>query len=159
LLRFRYADLARKVVGVGSVGTRCWVILLLGRDSSDPLFLQRRRRRVRCWSGSPADPTSSNQGRRVVEGQRLMQAASDIFLGWLRQPFGLEDLKVRDLYVRRAHARSGDSIAIGSYLGSSDVFDRATAAFAEAYADQTERDHAALLDAMAAGRIQAQPDR
>jgi hypothetical protein len=101
----------------------------------------------------------SNQGRRVVEGQRLMQAASDIFLGWLRQPFGLEDLKVRDLYVRRAHARSGDSIAIGSYLGSSDVFDRATAAFAEAYADQTERDHAALLDAMAAGRIQAQPDR
>ena len=114
----------------------------------------------------------------------------EVALGWLRQPFGLEDLKVRDLYVRqlwdskitadigamsasdmvlyarlcawtvaRAHARSGDSIAIGSYLDSSDVFDRATAAFAEACADQTERDHAALLDAVAAGRIQAQPYR
>jgi uncharacterized protein (DUF2252 family) len=190
LERFRYADLARKVVGVGSVGTRCWVILLLGRDSSDPLFLQAKEAPRSVLERFAGRSHFSNQGRRVVEGQRLMQAASDIFLGWLRQPFGLEDRKVRDLYIRqlwdskitadvtamppsdmalyarlcawtlaRAHARSGDSIAIGSYLGSSDVFDRATAAFAEAYADQTERDHAALLDAMAAGRIQAQPDR
>jgi len=131
----------------------------------------------------------ANQGQRVVEGQRLMQAASDIFLGWLRQPPGIEDLTLRDLYVRqlwdskitadiaamgpsdmavyarlcawtlaRAHARSGDSIAIASYLGSSDVFDRAIATFAEAYADQNERDHAALLHAIAGGRVRADPE-
>jgi len=128
----------------------------------------------------------SNQGQRVVEGQRLMQAAGDIFLGWLRQPLGLEDLKPRDLYVRqlwdskisadisamrpsdlaiyarlcgwtlaRAHARSGEAIAIASYLGSADVFDRAFAAFA----DQNERDHAALVDAIAAGRVRADGER
>ena len=132
----------------------------------------------------------SNQGQRVVEGQRLMQSASDIFFGWLRQPLGLEDLKPRDLYVRqlwdskispdisamrpsdmalyarlcawtlaRGHARSGDAIAIASYLGSSDVFARAIAAFAEAYADQNERDHAALVDAIATGRVQADAER
>jgi hypothetical protein len=126
----------------------------------------------------------------VVEGQRLMQAAGDIFLGWLRQPLGLEDLKPRDLYVRqlwdskisadiaamrpsdmalyarlcawtlaRGHARSGDAIAIASYLGSSDVFDRAIAAFAEAYADQNERDHAELVDSIATGRVQADAER
>jgi hypothetical protein len=128
----------------------------------------------------------SNQGQRVVEGQRLMQSASDIFLGWLHEPLGLEDLKPRDLYVRqlwdtkisaditamraadmalyarlcawtlaRAHARSGDCVAIAGYLGSSDAFDRAIAAFAELYADQNERDHAALVAAIAAGRVQA----
>jgi uncharacterized protein (DUF2252 family) len=190
LERYRYADLARKVVGVGSVGTRCWVILLLGRDSSDPLFLQAKEAPRSVLERFAGRSEFSNQGQRVVEGQRLMQAASDIFLGWLREPFGLEDhLKPRDLYLRqlwdskisvdvatmrpsdlglysrlcawtlaRAHARSGDAIAIASYLGSSDVFDRAIAAFAEAYADQNERDHAALLNAIATGRIRARSD-
>jgi uncharacterized protein (DUF2252 family) len=189
LERFRYADLARKVVGVGSVGTRCWVVLLLGRDSSDPLFLQAKEAPRSALERFAGRSEFSNQGQRVVEGQRLMQAASDIFLGWLRQPPGIEDLKLRDLYVRqlwdskisadiaamgpsgmavyarlcawtlaRAHARSGDPIAIASYLGSSDVFDRAIAAFAEAYADQNERDHAALLHAIAIGRVPADPE-
>jgi len=189
LERFRYADLARKVVGVGSVGTRCWVILLLGRDSNDPLFLQAKEAPRSVLERFAGRSEFANQGQRVVEGQRLMQAASDVFLGWLRQPPGIEDLTLRDLYVRqlwdskitadidamgpsdmavyarlcawtlaRAHARSGDSIAIASYLGSSDVFDRAIATFAEAYADQNERDHAALLHAIAIGRLQADPE-
>ena len=145
---------------MGSVGTRCWVILLLGRDSSDPLFLQAKEAPRSVLERFAGRSEFANQGQRVVEGQRLMQAASDIFLGWLRQPPSLEDLKLRDLYVRqlwdskisadiaamgpsdmalyarlcawtlaRAHARSGDSIAIASYLGSSDVFDRAIADF------------------------------
>ncbi len=189
LERYRYADLARKVVGVGSVGTRCWVILLLGRDLGDALFLQAKEAPRSVLERFAGRSEFSNQGQRVVEGQRLMQAASDIFLGWLRQPLGLEDLKPRDLYLRqlwdsktsvdtatmrpsdmglyvrlcawtlaRAHARSGDSIAIASYLGSSEVFDRAIAAFAEAYADQNERDHAALLHAIATGRVQAETE-
>jgi uncharacterized protein (DUF2252 family) len=188
--RYRYVDLARKVVGVGSVGTRCWVILLLGRDSSDPLFLQAKEAPRSVLERFVGTSEFSNQGQRVVEGQRLMQAASDIFLGWLRQPRGLEDLTPRDLYLRqlwdskisadisamrpsdlaiyarlcgwtlaRAHARSGDAITIASYLGSSEAFDRAIAAFAEAYADQNERDHAALVDAIAAGRVQADAER
>ena len=187
--RYRYVDLARKVVGVGSVGTRCWVILLLGRDSSDPLFLQAKQAQHSVLERFVGKSEFSNHGQRVVEGQRLMQAASDIFLGWLRQPLGLEDLKPRDLYLRqlwdskisadisamrpsdmalyarlcawtlaRAHARSGDSIAIASYLGSSDVFDHAIAAFAEAYADQNERDHAALIGAIATGRVKAETE-
>jgi uncharacterized protein (DUF2252 family) len=187
LERYRYADSARKVVGVGSVGTRCWVILLLGRDSSDPLFLQAKEA-----PGSVLEPFAGksefqNQGQRVVEGQRLMQAAGDIFLGWLRESRSLGDPKPRYFYVRqlwdsktsadiaamratdmtlyarlcawtlaRAHARSGDVSAIGGYLGSTDTFDRAIAAFAEVYADQNERDHAALLDAIASGRVEAQ---
>lgn len=186
LERYRYADLARKVVGVGSVGTRCWVILLLGRDSSDPLFLQAKEARWSVLDRFVGRSEFSNQGQRVVEGQRLMQAASDIFLGWLREPFSLEDPTPRDYYVRqlwdskisadtaamrssdmaryaglcawtlaRAHARSGDSVAIASYLGSSDVFDRAIAEFAEAYADQNDRDYAALLDAIRTRRVQA----
>jgi uncharacterized protein (DUF2252 family) len=190
LERFRYVDLARKVVGVGSVGTRCWVILLLGRDSSDPLFLQAKEASRSVLERFVGRSEFSNQGQRVVEGQRLMQSASDIFLGWLRQPLGLEDLKPRDLYVRqlwdsktsadiaamrpsdmarygrlcawtlaRAHARSGDSVAIAGYLGSSQAFDRAIAAFAEVYADQNERDHAALVDAIASGRVEAQAER
>ena len=101
LERFRYVDLARKVVGVGSVGTRCWVILLLGRDSSDPLFLQAKEAPHSVLERFAGKSAFSNQGQRVVEGQRLMQAAGDIFLGWLRQPLGLEDLKPRDLYVRQ----------------------------------------------------------
>ena len=187
--RYRYADMARKVVGVGSVGTRCWVILLIGRDSSDPLFLQAKEAPRSVLERFAGRSGSRNQGQRVVEGQRLMQAASDICLGWLQEPPGIQDLKLRDFYVRqlwdskisldiatmapsdmalyarlcawtlaRAHARSGDSIAIASYLGSSDSFDQAIATFAETYADQNERDHAALLDAIASGRVQAQPD-
>jgi len=190
LERYRYADMARKVVGVGSVGTRCWVILLMGRDSSDPLFLQAKEAPRSVLERFVGRSEFANQGQRVVEGQRLMQAASDICLGWLREPPGIGDLKLRDFYVRqlwdskisldiaampsadmalyarlcawtlaRAHARSGDSIAIASYLGSSDSFDRAIAAFAEAYADQNERDHAALLEAIATGRVQADRDR
>jgi uncharacterized protein (DUF2252 family) len=187
LERFRYADMAHKVVGVGSVGTQCWVILLLGRATSDALFLQVKeapRSVLEPFAGMSELP---NQGQRVVEGQRLMQAASDILLGWLRQPLGLDDAKPRDLYVRqlwdskgsadiaemkpsgmagyarlcawtlaRAHARSGDTIAIATYLGSSDAFDRAIADFAEAYADQNDRDYAALLDAIAEGRVEAE---
>jgi hypothetical protein len=187
LERYRYVDLARKVVGVGSVGTRCWVILLLGRDSSDPLFLQAKEASRSVLERFVDKSEFANQGQRVVEGQRLMQSAGDIFLGWLRQPLGLEDLKPRELYVRqlwdskvsadisamrpsdlalyarlcawtlaRAHARSGDSTEIAGYLGSSEVFDRGIAVFAETYADQTERDHGALVDAIAAGRVQAQ---
>jgi uncharacterized protein (DUF2252 family) len=189
LERFRYADLARKVVGVGSVGTQCWVTLLLGRDSGDALFLQAKEATNSVLEPFTRKSEFANQGQRVVEGQRLMQAASDIFLGWTRAPLGMGDRASRDLYVRqlwdskisvditslraadmtfyaglcawtlaRAHARSGDSIAIANYLGSSDVFDRAIAAFAEAYADQNERDHAALLAAISSGRIEAERD-
>ena len=185
--RFRYADLARKVVGVGSVGTRDWVILLLGRDASDPLFLQAKEAQRSVLERFAGKSTVRNQGQRVVEGQRLMQAASDTFLGWLRTAQDLDDGQPRDFYLRqlwdsktsaditqmqasemalyaklcawtlaRAHARTGDSIAISGYLGSSDVFDRAIGAFAESYADQNERDHSALLNAIASGRVQAE---
>jgi len=174
---------------VGSVGTRCWVILLLGHDSRDALFLQAKEASPSVLERFTGKSEFPNQGRRVVEGQRLMQAASDIFLGWVHEPLGLEDAKPRDFYVRqlwdskisaditamrrsdmglyarlcgwtlaRGHARSGDATAIASYLGSSDVFDRAIAAFAEAYADQNERDHAALVDAIATERVHAQSD-
>jgi uncharacterized protein (DUF2252 family) len=185
--RYRYADLARKVVGVGSVGTRSWVILLLGRDAGDPLFLQAKEASRSVLEPFAGSSEFENQGQRVVEGQRLMQAASDIFLGWLHEPVSLDDRKPRDFYVRqlwdaktsvdvttmrwpdmalyarlcawtlaRAHARSGDSIAIASYLGSADRFDRAIAAFAETYADQNERDHSALLEAISSGRVPAE---
>jgi Uncharacterized protein conserved in bacteria (DUF2252) len=182
LEQFQFVDLARKVVGVGSVGTRCWVVLLLGRDSGDPLLLQLKEASQSVLAEHVGASEYDNQGQRVVAGQRLMQAAGDIFLGWERLE-GL-DGKERDFYVRqlhdwkaipvaetmvpsgmklfgsfcgadlaRAHARSGDRIAIASYLGSSDVFDQALVRFAEAYADQNERDHAALLVAGEAGRI------
>ena len=185
LEEFRYVDLARKVVGVGSVGTRCWILLLLGRDDGDPLFLQ-----VKETGPSVLEPLLGrsqfrNHGQRVVEGQRLMQAASDIFLGWIRNKEGM-DGRQRDFYVRqlwdwktsvdietilprglelyaqacgwtlaRAHARSGDRIAIATYLGKSDAFDRALADFAVAYADQNERDYATLVEAAKDGRIEA----
>jgi hypothetical protein len=187
LEHYRYADLARKVVGVGSVGTRCWVVLFLGRDARDPLFLQVKEADRSVLERFAGKTKFENQGQRVVEGQRLMQAASDIFLGWLREPRALDDRRPRDFYVRqlwdaktsadittmraagmtlygrlcgwtlaRAHARSGDSIAIASYLGSGDSFDRAIAEFAETYADQNERDHAALLEAISSGRVKAE---
>ena len=165
------------------------MILLLGRGASDPLFLQAKEASRSVLERFVGKSEFTNQGQRVVAGQRLMQSASDIFLGWVRQPLGLEDLKPRDLYVRqlwdskisaeiaamrpsdlaryarlcawtlaRAHARSGDSVAIAGYLGSSQRFDRAIAAFAEVYADQNERDHAMLIDAIATGRVQAQAE-
>ena len=183
LERYRYVHLARKVVGVGSVGTRAWIALLLGRDDDDPLFLQIKEAEASVLEPHLGPSRYANHGRRVVEGQRLMQAASDIFLGWFRTP-GTLDGVARDFYVRqlwdwkasadiearppgpiyaemcgwtlaRAHARSGDRIAIAAYLGAGDRFDRAVQAFAEAYADQNERDHRALAEAVQAGRVAA----
>ncbi|MGW2524179.1 DUF2252 domain-containing protein [Streptomyces sp. NPDC001617] len=182
---YRLADIARKVVGVGSVGTRCWIILLLGKDDQDPLFLQAKEADESVLAPYVGGSAFSTQGERVVAGQRLMQATSDIFLGWERVT-GM-DGKRRDFYIRqlrdwkgiavaenmspkrmglfgrlcgatlaRAHARSGDRIAIASYLGGGDVFDRALATFAELYADQNEKDHQALVDAIQAGRVPAE---
>jgi uncharacterized protein (DUF2252 family) len=182
---FRYAHAARKVVGVGSVGTRAWVLLMLGRDESDPLFLQAKEAQRSVLAPFAGDSEFKNEGQRVVEGQRLMQATSDIFLGWVHVK-GIDD-RPRDFYVRqlwdwkssadvdtmepemmavygrmcgwtlaRAHARSGDAVAIGAYLGGGATFDKAIARFADAYADQNERDHCALVDAIAAGRVEAQ---
>jgi hypothetical protein len=182
---YRYVHMARKVVGVGSVGTRAWVVLLLGRDESDPLFLQVKEAEASVLEPYAGPDPARNHGQRVVQGQWLMQAASDILLGWLRVP-GVDGVQ-RDYYVRqlwdwkasadietmrpeglttystvcgwtlaRAHARSGDRIAIAAYLGSGDAFDRALAAFAEAYADQNERDYAALADAADAGQVAAE---
>jgi uncharacterized protein (DUF2252 family) len=183
---YAFADMARKVVGVGSVGTRCWIILLLGKDTSDPLFLQVKEAEKSVLSRFVGDSQYTNQGQRVVAGQRLMQATSDVFLGWQRTEVGL-DGQSRDFYVRqlrdwkysipieslappgmqlygemcgwtlaRAHARSGDRIAIAAYLGSSNIFDKAVTKFASAYADQNERDHAALLEAVESGRLTAE---
>ncbi len=188
LEQYDVADVARKVVGVGSVGTRCWIVLMLGRDDADPLFLQVKEAEKSVLSAFVGASKFTNQGQRVVAGQRLMQASSDIFLGWHRVEAGLDGQR-RDFYVRqlrdwkysiaietllpaglrmygelcgwtlaRAHARSGDRIAIASYLGGSDVFDRAIAAFATAYADQNERDHEALVSAVATGQIAADRD-
>jgi uncharacterized protein (DUF2252 family) len=186
LEQYEPCDMARKVVGVGSVGTRCWIMLFLGRDTADPLFLQIKEAEKSVLSRFVGASKYPNQGQRVVAGQRLMQAASDIFLGWQRTGAGL-DGKSRDFYVRqlrdwkfsldvatmvpagmraygevcawtlaRAHARSGDRIAIAAYLGTSDVFDRAIVEFAGAYADQNERDYQALAQAAASGRITAE---
>ncbi len=185
--RYRPVDIARKVVGVGSVGTRCWIILMFGRDAQDPLFLQAKEAGPSVLERFLGASQYPNCGQRVVAGQRLMQATPDIFLGW-RRVKGLLDGKTRDFYIRqlkdwkgsadiaamvpdsllrygqlcawtlaRAHARSGDRIAIGAYLGSGGVFDRAIGQFAVAYADQNERDHAALLEAIASGRVASQP--
>jgi uncharacterized protein (DUF2252 family) len=179
--RYRFVDAARKVVGVGSVGTRAYVVLLEGRDEDDPLFLQVKEARASVLEGRFPSSTHEHQGQRVVAGQRLMQAASDIFLGWFRGPAGgdfywrqLRDMKgsaqvermspeESTLYaglcgwaLARAHARSGDRVQISAYLGKSERFDTAIAAFAEAYADQTERDHAALLAAVKSGRVVAE---
>ncbi|XKF82987.1 DUF2252 domain-containing protein [Humibacillus xanthopallidus] len=181
---FDYVHAARKVVGVGSVGTRAWIILLLGRDGQDPLFLQAKEAQESVLERFAGRSKYPNHGQRVVAGQRLMQAASDIFLGWQRVT-GL-DGQSRDFYLRqlrdwkgsadvdnmtsslmaayaricgatlaRAHARSGDRIAIAAYLGTSDTFDRAIADFSATYADQNDRDHQALLDAIASGRLEA----
>ena len=185
LEQFHYVHAARKVVGVGSVGTRAWILLMLGRDGDDPLFLQAKEAQESVLERFVGRSTYRNSGQRVVAGQRLMQAASDIFLGWQRVT-GL-DGQDRDFYVRqlrdwkgsadvdrmsasvmtlysricgatlaRAHARSGDEVAIASYLGSGDVFDRAVASFAAAYADQNERDFRTVAEAVKSGRLEAQ---
>jgi uncharacterized protein (DUF2252 family) len=183
---FELHDLARKVVGVGSVGTRAWIALLMGRDDADPLFLQIKEAEASVLEELLGPSEFSNHGERVVTGQRLMQATSDIFLGWLHVPAGL-DGRARDFYVRqlkdwkgsaeieqmvpkgmatygrlcgwtlaRAHARSGDRIAIASYLGGGDGFDRAVVEFARAYAEQNERDYNALVSAVESGRVTAE---
>ncbi|WP_435971658.1 DUF2252 domain-containing protein [Streptomyces sp. Qhu_M48] len=180
--RYRFRDAARKVVGVGSVGTRCFVLLLEGRDDGDPLILQIKEAVPSVLEPYLAPSAYPHQGRRVVCGQRLTQAASDIFLGWMTGPEQrhfywrqLRDMKgsaevesmspamLRD-YARlcgralaRAHARSGDRIAIAAYLGGSDVFDRSVADFALAYAGQNADDYAALGAAIAAGMVTAAP--
>ena len=184
---YRYAHMARKVVGVGSVGTRAWIMLMLGRDENDPLFLQLKEAQASVLEPFLGKSAFARQGQRVVEGQRLMQAASDIMLGWIRVT--AFDGVSRDFYVRqlwdakgsalveamdppaltlygeicgrtlaKAHARSGDAVAIASYLGQGDSFDRALASFAETYADQNERDYRALQDAVDSGFVAAQSD-
>ncbi len=184
LERYDFVDLARKVVGVGSVGTRCWVALFVGRDHGDPLVLQVKEAERAVGEPFLGKSEYDHQGQRVVEGQRLMQSASDIFLGW--DEVAGEDGIGRHFYLRqlwdwklsadidtmvpeglgvyaqmcgwtlaRAHARSGDAIAIGSYLGASDRFDRAMWEFASAYADQNEKDFAALVRAIATNKVHA----
>jgi uncharacterized protein (DUF2252 family) len=169
LSKYRYVDVAYKVVGVGSVGTRCYVALLLGSDSNDPLFLQIKEARASVYERYLGPSTYANHGERVINGQRLMQASSGIFLGWTKLDsidFYIRQLRDMKLSVdistlieggfieyckfcgwalARAHARSGDPAMISGYLGQKDIFDQAIAAFAEIYADQTERDHAALV--------------
>jgi uncharacterized protein (DUF2252 family) len=182
---YQYTHMARRVGGVGSVGTRAWIVLLVGRDGDDPLFLQVKQAGPSVLERYAGRSVTRNHGQRVVQGQRLMQVDGDIFLGWLRAIWA--DEAPRHYYVRqlwdwkigaevelmsaarltvyvtlcawtlaRAHARTGDRIAIAAYLGSGTRFDRALAAFAEAYADQTERDHAALEQAVRDGRMAAE---
>ncbi len=186
--QYEVVDIARKVVGVGSVGTRCWIVLLLGRDHSDPLFLQVKEAQRSVLAPYAGASTHATDGQRVVAGQRLMQAAGDAFLGWNHIDAGLDGER-RSFYIRqlrdwkfsldiatmrpetmrlygevcgwtlaRAHARTGDRIAIAAYLGRSDVFDRAIAGFAASYADQNERDYRTLAEAAAAGRVTVAPD-
>ena len=183
--RYQFMDLARKVVGVGSVGTRAWVALFIGRDEDDPLVLQVKEAQPSVLEQFLPASVYPTHGQRVVEGQRLMQAASDILLGW-QQTDGIDGVR-RDYFMRqlwdwkasveielleppmlarygelcawtlaRAHARSGDRVAIAAYLGNGTVFDQAIAEFATAYADQNERDHATLLAAIADGRLEAE---
>src|SRR6266496_2739960 len=183
LSKYHFVDVARKVVGVGSVGTRCWVgLFMAGGDGDDPLFLQVKEADASTLEPYVGKSAYANHGERVVQGQRLMQESSDIFLGWTKGEVvdlyvrQLRDMKVSaeiatfskkdfDLYTRicasalaRAHGRSGDPAMISGYLGNSDAFAQAIALFAEAYADQTELDHAALLAAIKEGRIQAVVD-
>jgi uncharacterized protein (DUF2252 family) len=186
LEEFRPTDFARKVVGVGSVGTRCWIALLLGLDGQDPLFLQIKEADASVLEQFVGPSEFDSHGERVVTGQRLMQASSDIFLGWLHTEEG-PDGEPRDYYGRqlkdwkgsseiarmvpkglaaygrlcgwalaRAHACSGDRIAIAAYLGKGASFDRAIVEFSHAYAEQNERDYKALANAVKSGRITAE---
>jgi uncharacterized protein (DUF2252 family) len=185
LEEYRYVHTAYKMVGVGSVGTRCYIMLMMGRDHNDPLFLQVKEAQASVLERFAGKSTYPHHGQRVVAGQRLMQAATDIFLGWIRIK-GLDGV-TRDYYVRqfhdwkggadvdnllvpgaalysricgatlaRAHARWGDRIAIASYLGNGDAFDRAIADFSAAYADQNERDYKTFTAAINSGRLVAQ---
>ena len=182
LSRYHVLDLAQKVVGVGSVGTRCYVVLLLGNDSNDPLFLQIKEAQPSVLERYLGASHYSNHAQRVVCGQRLVQAASDIFLGWTR--IGSTDYYIRQLHDRslspsiesmgtrdfiafaglcgwvlaRAHARSGDPTQMSSYLGRNDMFDQAVTSFAMTYAHQVEQDYAALVAAVRSGRIHAQTE-
>ena len=179
--QFRFVDIAMKVVGVGSVGTRCMIVLFEGRDQDDPLFLQVKQANRSVLEDHLSPSKYADHGQRVVEGQRLMQAASDIFLGWtteaktqhhyywrqLHDMKGSADTSAMDAtemadYAKlcgwtlaRAHACSGDPIAIAGYLGSSDAFDQAVADFATRYADQNERDYEAFVKAIEDGRLEA----
>jgi uncharacterized protein (DUF2252 family) len=186
LEQFHLTDFARKVVGVGSVGTRAWIGLLFGRDGTDPLFLQMKEAEASVLEEYAGKSQFKNHGQRVVNGQRLMQATSDIFLGWVHVKAGLDGVG-RDFYGRqlkdwkgsaeieqmvpdgmavygrlcgwtlaRAHARSGDRIAIAAYLGGGNTFDRAILDFSRSYADQNDRDYQALVNAVNSGRITAQ---
>ncbi|HEU5253368.1 MAG TPA: DUF2252 domain-containing protein [Solirubrobacterales bacterium] len=185
---YRYVHAARKVVGVGSVGTRAWIVLLLGKDADDPLFLQAKEAGPSVLEAHLGASRFRHHGRRVVEGQRLMQAASDVFLGWVSAQ-GIDGVP-RSFYVRqlwdgkgsadvarfgprdlagygglcatalaRAHARSGDRFGVAAYLGKGDAFDKALARFAEAYADQNERDYERVAEAARGGEIAVEPDR
>jgi len=179
-------DFARKVVGVGSVGTEAFMFLFMGPGNDDPLFLQLKQAGRSVLAPFVDEPDVLHEGWRVVDGQRLMQAASDVFLGWanggpdggqyfylrqLRDMKGsaeIDTMSARELKVyaalcgaalARAHSRSGQAATIAGYLGKRDVFDRAIAQFGFDYAEQTERDHRALSDAIAAGRLEsAAPD-
>jgi uncharacterized protein (DUF2252 family) len=177
---YRLVDIARKVVGVGSVGLRCYAVLLLGSDDDDPLFLQIKEARRSVLEPFGKQSAFANQGKRVASGQRIMQAASDLFLGWTRcgavdyyvrqlrdMKFAVpvEELDARELTeyaalcawaLAQAHAASSDPAQIGGYLGSGDAFDRAVTEFATAYADQTERDYEAFRRAVSAGRVPAE---
>lgn len=184
---FSYLHMARKVVGVGSVGTRAWIVLLRGRDDEDPLLLQAKEAQASVLERFLGASAFDHHGERVVRGQRVMQAASDLFLGWQRVQG--DDGVARDFYLRqlhdwkgafdvetsvpsgaklyakvcgetlaRAHARSGDRVAIAGYLGDSDRFDQAIADFAVAYADQNEHDHRAFVAAVQSGRLAATPE-
>jgi uncharacterized protein (DUF2252 family) len=184
--QFRLTRVARKVVGVGSVGTQSWIVLMEAEDGFDPLLLQAKQAQRSVLVAYAGESQYDNQGERVVRGQRMMQAASDIFLGWQRitEPeFGQIDYYLRQLRdwkysapieqmdpatmsgygelcgwtLARAHARTGDRFAIAAYLGGSAKFEEAVADFGASYADQTVRDHAALADAVASGRTQATP--
>jgi uncharacterized protein (DUF2252 family) len=182
---YRFVDMARKVVGVGSVGTRAWVFLLVGREGKDPLVLQAKEAQRSVLEPYLGGSEFENSGERVVRGQQISQAVSDVFLGWQRSE-GLEGAE-HDFYVRqlwdwkasadlstlsesglhaysracgwslaRAHARSGDRLAIAAYLGAASNFDRAIARFSAAYADQNERDYERLADAVAGGEVAAE---
>jgi uncharacterized protein (DUF2252 family) len=185
LEQYKFSQMARKVVGVGSVGTRCWIILMHGPRQDDVLFLQAKEAEASVLERFTKKSQYGNHGARVVAGQRLMQASSDILLGWQRA-IGLDGVQ-RDYYVRqlqdwkgsidtenaipeglkvygelcahtlaRAHARSGDRIALASYLGNNATFEKALARFAESYADQNERDYEAFAAACKSGRLHAE---
>jgi len=181
LERFQIVDIARKVVGVGSVGTRAFIVLLQGRDAQDPLFLQIKEATASVLEGNGRKSRYRHHGERVVQGQRMMQAASDIYLGWTKgldvnrhfywrqlrdmkgsvlvegmRPLGLEFYaRTCGWTLARAHARSGDPVAIATYLGDTDAFDQSITDFSERYADQNEKDYTEFVNAVHSGRLKA----